>query len=29
MILAAVAGHGRTAEAEKDCDGDYAERFHC
>jgi hypothetical protein len=23
-----VAGHGRAAEAEKDCSGDYAECFH-
>jgi hypothetical protein len=28
MILTAIVGHGRAAEAEKDCCGDYAERFH-
>jgi hypothetical protein len=27
-ILAAVGGHDSAAEAEKDCDGDYAERLH-
>jgi hypothetical protein len=26
--LVAAGGHGRAAEAEKDCNGDYAERFH-
>ena len=29
VLLAILAGHGRTTEAEKDCSGDYAERFHC
>ena len=28
-ILVVVAGQGCAAEAEKDCNGDYAERFHC
>jgi hypothetical protein len=29
LAFTVVAGHGRAAEAEKDCNGDYAERFHC
>jgi hypothetical protein len=28
LAFAVAAGHGRTAETEKDCSGDYAERFH-
>ena len=28
LAFTVAAGHGRTAEAEKDCERDYAESFH-